>query len=81
MRKQDDRLKTEELYNRKPSHFKNMKFYDAIKERIKLAKELRKHLVEHDFYSKRRRDVTDAISWNEKVLEELQEEERREPKK
>lgn len=62
--------KTEYLYDVQPQHFEGFTFYDAIKERIRLGKELLYFLVhvKNETYTKRVEDIQKAIDWNKKIL-------------
>ena len=66
--------KTEYLYGVKPSHFDGMEFYEALEERIKLAK---KHLFDEVRHGPNRRDrvreISKAIEWCENLLKEKEE--------
>ena len=63
--------KTEKLYGVKPSHFDGMTFYEALEERIRLAK---KHLFDEVRNGQNRQDrvreINKAIEWCENLLKE-----------
>ena len=63
--------KTEWLYDVTPEAFDGLKFYDAIRERIRLAKEaLYREVHEGKNRNGRVRDIQEAIAWGEKLLRE-----------
>jgi len=65
--------KTEFLYGIKPKKLKKMKYYKAIRYKLKKAKELMDELYEVSLYSRdedRIYKVHKAIQFNEKLLDE-----------
>ena len=73
--------KTEYLFGVSPAHFKDMKFYEAAHERMKLATELRHQLVRVQDYApgedpkldKRIAKIQKAIDFWKAILDELKE--------